>query len=145
MSNLLLCSIHGIGSDLLKDADVFSRHLCIDQPDISDWSTVCGRDVRLASVGSLLQKLLNEDRFEDEIIAFLRNTSIGNRKCDLLERWKLHHFPSVPSVAHDILPFQATTVRSDSSLSFSGNLVADDGCRLGNEAITSCILLGLWS
>lgn len=107
--------------------------------------------MRSASAGRFLQKMLDKDslqgRFEDEIINFLRNTSIGNRKCEPLQWWKLnaHHFLSVESVARDILPVQETSVASESSLSIAGNLVDDDRCRLGDEAIKACMLLRSWS
>lgn len=118
---------------------------------IINWSNAHDCDVLLASAGSFLQKLSDENilrrRFEDEIITFLRNTSIGNHTCDPFElvRFNAKSFQSMASVAYDIFPVQATSVASDSSLSITENLVDLDRCLLGNEAITAYILLRSWS
>lgn len=81
------------GNDLLQDANILRRHFDVDLAGSSGYETGDNLE-RPSTAGFFMQNLLHEDslqgRFEDEVISFLRNTSVGDRRCDPLQWWILN-------------------------------------------------------
>lgn len=81
---------------------------------------------------------MNES-LDDEIVSFLRNTAIGDKKADPFLWWKTDDCrdPNISVLASDTLAIQATSVASEEAFSEAGNLVSAHRSRLSDESISA--------
>lgn len=120
-------------NDLLQDADILRRHVEVESVGGNEGN--CGDEQKeersttanstAISGGSFIRTLLDEDslqgRLEDEVLSFLRNTSVCYPRADQLKWWKLNEkrFTSITKVARNGVAVETTSVPSESSFSLA--------------------------
>lgn len=143
------------GSDLLSDAEILRRHVVAPSP-VDDacgavFNTAESPQPQASSSVNFMETLLNEDSlqdsYDDEVVSFLRATSIGDKRADPFEWWRSNErrYPTIAPVARDVLAIQASSVCSEEYFSVAGNLVTAHRSTLSDDSIRSSMLLRAWN
>lgn len=137
------------GSDILSDSDILRKYVVIPE-DGSSNAEVIHNEPQGASGVTFMQTLLNEDSlldlYDDEVVSFLRATSIGDKRADPFEWWRSNEkrYPTIAPLARDVLAIQASSVCSEEGFSIAGNLVDAHRTRMSDNSIRSYMLVCAW-
>lgn len=129
-------------SDILSDTEILRRYVVLPS-DVNKHNLIT-RSTEIepqdASGANFIHNILNDDsvgeEFDNELISFLRATSIGDRRSDPFEWWQLNEkrYPNVAPILSDVLAIQASSVSSEECFSMAGNLLDEHRTKLSEES-----------
>lgn len=141
---------HRFGNDILEDSNMLHKY--VDLPSTIEPCTVqTYYEITPSSGLDFMRQLLEDDsmyeRFDDEVITFLRNTAIGDKRADPFIWWKTneHRYPHIVTLSRDILSIQASSVASEEVFSEAGSVVTACRGRLSDVSISSGMLVRAWA
>jgi len=136
-------------NDILLDSDILRRYVPISTGSSNSSGIQAGGSISK----SFYDQLWDDEDFclagtsSDEIHRFLQVTNAGDRSIDPLTWWGNNQgrFPSIATVARNVLAIQASFVPSESTFSLAGMIVDNSRCSISYRPIKSCLLLSSWN